>query len=570
MTTKEYDAAVKEQAAYEQARAELIDNENIKLAGLIADISRSSKPDNEKMVETKAARAQFVKATAKPYGEVLLEQQRAAEILDYQKNGSSEKQDIVLDDDIPSTIAHSFIQWSKVIHHYNTKDGWTICVDNKYQRVEDPTELEFYIRKFIRCFTYRITIKGEEQVRTPGHKHQTSGFIKSICEWLRDDPAIHLLPGQTAPCSLDGKLDTKAIVATNNKLVNIDTFETYPLTPQYYTLNYLPYDWEPEQRGDKWDVYLKETFSHNGVPDDDMILLACQWFGYSLLGHDQSQQKFMLLYGEASTGKTVFLDTLTRMLGDVNVSSVPLDKFDEPHLFASTYGKLLNATDEVAKHIETTIETTLKAHTGGGKVQYKEMYRKSFAAYPTAKIIIATNEKPSFKDTSEGIWRRLLLIPFDNVVSEKHRNMSLIADISANEMSYILKWAMQGAASLRQFGFVKPARMMQAAKNYKREALPEIVFFNDNYEDGSPLYSCDFVTVKEMRDAYVQFCLERGNKPKSDQKLARTRKKVFSNTELAVARIDGRAQRYFKQLVRKELQPDSEGAVQPENDYLTF
>lgn len=456
---------------------------------------------------------------------------------------------IILDNDHPDTIAEAFEKWSiehcGVIHRYNAIDQWSIFYKDKYQLVADEKEIEQYIRKFIaKKIRIKAKIKQEDGTykiyyASPDKKLKSNGSVTNVMLWLRDMESVHLLPGQKAPCSLDGSLDPKYILALNNGLLDWHSYPytLIPHTKEYYNLNYLPYEWHGEKDSEMWIKYLIDATGG----DVDLFELLQQWAGYCLMKHDQKEQKFVILFGESSTGKSVFIKVLTHLLGKENISNVPLEKFDDPHFVAQTYGKMLNITDESETHLEEVVETHLKHYTGGTMYMFKKLYQDGFSAYPTAKIMIVTNHLPSFKDTSEGIWRRLIVVPFNNVVPDEKIIKGLAEKIIETEMPGVLKWALEGARKLEKYGFVKPEICKQALADYRRESLPEMQFLDELFETGT---EDEKVSCKEFRIAYELWCNEQGIKAKSQKKLCKTLQKMFPLCERKRGR-DGLKLDYF-------------------------
>ena len=56
---------------------------------------------------------------------------------------------IIIKDDRPSTIAAAFEADSKVMHKYNSTDGFSIYSNDQYQQIKDDKELRIHIRRFL-------------------------------------------------------------------------------------------------------------------------------------------------------------------------------------------------------------------------------------------------------------------------------------------------------------------------------------------------------------------------------------------------------------------------------------
>ncbi len=449
---------------------------------------------------------------------------------------------VVLDDDMPDTMATAFREQSDVNYHWNSIDLWSIYSDGRYQKVEDETNIEGYIRRFISIVKMKKKIKKDSGFVTiivpPSAKMKTDTFIKHTMKWLRDDPAVYLRPAHKSPCSLTDKLDPQFIIPMKNGLLDWSKhpYVLHGLTPDFYSLQQLPFKWDKNrQESDMWTDYMIDATGG----DEELHTLLQQWAGYCFMKGNQDAQKFIILYGEAGTGKNVYSEVLSAGLGLENVSVVPLVNFNEPHLVTQTYGKMLNITDESETHLEQGIESSLKHYTGGGQYQFKRMYGKPFSAYPTAKIMILTNHLPAFTDTSNGIWRRLLVAPFDYVVPDDKKIEGFANKIIETEMSGVLAWALAGARRLMKYGFIVPEKCKEVAVVHRLESVPEIQFMQENIEVCDPdevwgRYSCS-----QFREAYEKFCKQQGTLPKGMRNLLKTIRKLFPLCERKRGRSDG-------------------------------
>ncbi|KKK54062.1 hypothetical protein LCGC14_3088520 [marine sediment metagenome] len=192
-------------------------------------------------------------------------------------------------------------------------------------------------------------------------------------------------------------------------------------------------------------------------------------------------------------------------------------------MVTQTYGKMLNITDESETTLEESIESNLKHYTGGTMYSFKKMYKPPFSAYPTAKIMIVTNHLPAFKDTSDGVWRRLLIVPFDYAVPKNRQVKGLASKIITTEMPGVLAWALKGARKLEKYGFIVPDKCTKKIAEYRREAIAEMTFLEENFEvDDDERIGCS-----AFRKDYEDWCKEQGVKPKGMRKLSKTMKKVF-------------------------------------------
>src|SRR5262249_19280874 len=147
--------------------------------------------------------------------------------------------------------------------------------------------------------------------------------------------------------------------------------------------------------------------------------LLQEWFGCCLL-FDTTHQSFLVLEGEGSNGKSVVCAVLAALLGTDNVSHVPLENFGQRFALTQTLGKLANIASEVGE-IDKAAEGTLKAFTSGDRMTFDRKGIAPVEAMPTARLVLATNNRPRFTDRSGGLWRRMLLMPFQVEIQAHER-----------------------------------------------------------------------------------------------------------------------------------------------------
>jgi putative DNA primase/helicase len=266
--------------------------------------------------------------------------------------------------------------------------------------------------------------------------------------------------------------------------------------------------------------------------DADRIALLQEFFGYALV-HTTDAQRCLILIGEGGNGKSVVLAGLHALLGAENVSTVPLEDFGRRFAMAQTLGKLANIVAEVGE-LDRTAEGTLKAFVSGDRMSFERKGKDPFTARPTARLVLSTNNLPRFADKSEGVWRRLCLVPFNRRVLEEERVPGMDKPewwLQHDEVPGILNWALDGLKRLRANGmrFTEPASCRAALEAHRRESDPCREFLIEHYapdDNGQPLRTA------EVYGTYTAWCQENGHKhPLSSQAFGRQVRRVFGLEE---------------------------------------
>src|SRR5262249_9616213 len=159
----------------------------------------------------------------------------------------------------------------------------------------------------------------------------------------------------------------------------------------------------------------------------------------------------LILFGEGGNGKSVVLAVLRAMLGADNIATVPLESFGQRFAMAQTLGKLANVCPQ-GGGIDRTAEGVLKSYIAGDQMFFEKKGKDGCSAPPTARLVIGTNNVPRFLDKTEGMWRRLNLMPMNVRIPKEERKAGMDKEsywARSGELPGILNWALAGLRRLR-------------------------------------------------------------------------------------------------------------------------
>ena len=190
--------------------------------------------------------------------------------------------------------------------------------------------------------------------------------------------------------------------------------------------------------------------------------------GYCLTGLT-SEHVLFFLYGTGANGKTVFINTLSGMMGDYAVTA-PMEMFLASHgeRHPTELAMLRGARLVVASETEDGrrwSEAKIKALTGGDKIAARFMRQDFFEFTPQFKLMIAGNHKPSLRSVDDAIRRRIHLIPFTVTIPPEQRDQELTEKLKA-EWPGILAWAIEGCLEWKETGLVPPEIVRMATDEY--------------------------------------------------------------------------------------------------------
>lgn len=334
---------------------------------------------------------------------------------------------------------------------------------------------------------------------------------------------------------IDGRLHDHDLIATSNGILDLtallagDSACLIPNSPMFFSLSMLPYGYDPSADCVKFKRSIKEI-----LPEDDSRKFLQMWFGYNLT-RDITQHKFTIFEGTGGNGKSVVLLVMRELLGHKNTSSVALEQFDLERTFplVSMVGKLANIVEEISD-VDKVAEGVLKALVSGSTISAERKHGDQFDFTPTAKLTFAGNTLPRFKDRTDGIWRRLILVPFkEKFLDETTRDTSLVDPNfwrNSGELPGILNWAIEGLAMLRKQGsFTEPQSSKDAKIAYKLDCNPADSFLRENCEFDKK--DSDKCFAGDLYRAYRDYCVSGGFSPLNSRNFAAEVKKAFPNTK---------------------------------------
>jgi putative DNA primase/helicase len=392
----------------------------------------------------------------------------------------------------PHLLAEKIIQRHHQIDGNDTilfhNGSWNKWCDSRYRLLPD-TEMRAITNHQLRVLLDELALMGSltqseilNVLRALEAKCLVPGTVE-IPSWL---PRVDHPPTSEPLSMTNGLLDVDAAISHKKSVL-------YPQSPLWFSRTHIEYEYDPDAVCPRWLRFLKQV-----LPESDKRRLLQEYAGYCLTT-DTSFHKFLILEGVGANGKSVVTDVITQMLGRDNVSHVALEQFGERFAMAPTVGKLANIASEIDLG-RSIAESVLKEFVSGDRVRVEYKFKTPFEAKPTTKLLFATNRLPKFEDTTEGIWRRLLVIKFDVRIPLGEQDRKLAQKICKKELPGILNWALRGLARLRKNArFTEPTSTLRAIKQHRLDSNPVMRFLEECFRfDPNQNTSC--------RSAHAKFC----------------------------------------------------------------
>jgi len=235
------------------------------------------------------------------------------------------------------------------------------------------------------------------------------------------------------------------LINLKNGILNTDTMELAPHTPDIVFIQQLPVTYDPTATCPNFEIFVNEI-----MHKDDVVLMQ-ELFGYCLRRTYELAVAVMLL-GEGENGKSTLLNVLRAMLGNENVATPSLqDLLNDRFAKSSLHGKLANIHADIPDS-KLTDTGSFKMLTGQDLVYAQEKHRDPFTFQNYAKLWYSANQLPWTRDKTRAFWRRWIVIRFPNSFDNDTANPNLLQELRV-ELPGILNWAIAGLQRLRQNGY---------------------------------------------------------------------------------------------------------------------
>jgi P4 family phage/plasmid primase-like protien len=265
-----------------------------------------------------------------------------------------------------------------------------------------------------------------------------------------------------------------------------------------------------------WQAFLERVFRH----DPELVPFMQRAIGYTLL--DEIRDHVVLFcWGQGGNGKGVLLNTVSHILGDyaaVGAQDLLLATNSDRHPcdMAMLRGARMVTCQELGPN-RAWDEPKLKSLTGGDPISARFMRQDFFTYMPQFTLWVAGNHKPSFRGVDEAIKRRVLLVPFLQVIPQAERDVELPAKLRA-EWPAILRWMIEGCLAYQREGLNPPESALAATKSYL-DAEDTLGQWIEERCVGHP--KIDWTALKSLYADWSAWCGERGLRAGDARSLSR-------------------------------------------------
>ena len=235
----------------------------------------------------------------------------------------------------------------------------------------------------------------------------------------------------------------KYIPLKGGKLLDWRTGEIKPWDPETHFTYVLPVEYDPDAKCPNWTKRLAEW-----LPDESARMVIQEYIGYSFIPY-MGIEMALWIKGEGANGKSLFLDTIQKMLGRDICSSATMSFLFSRFGKKPLLGKIMNIVHEAgADYLKGGNADDFKNMVSGGTITADVKNKEPVVFNNTAKFIFSANHDIGTTDKSNAWRRRILLIPFDQDFRNSGESKSAILTPIHEEFSGIFNWAIEGLKRL--------------------------------------------------------------------------------------------------------------------------
>jgi P4 family phage/plasmid primase-like protien len=281
------------------------------------------------------------------------------------------------------------------------------------------------------------------------------------------------------------KMDAnKDLIAFENGVFDTTTMEFRDGKPEDYITFSTGIDYDSNKQYYEYPEWSRvEKFLHQVLPDAEVREYFVKHLATNLIGGNPAQ-KFHILTGSGSNGKSMITNLMTRVLGDY-ACTVPISLMTQKRKSSGS------AAPEVARLRGRRFVTMqepdeaialntglMKEITSCEKMYARDLFKSGGEFEVQGKFHLACNDKPKINTTDGGTWRRLVVINFiskfvSNPTAPNEFPLDESIQFAVNSVEWAVPFAsylihvLKNSIGLRKL--VAPDKVMEYTAEYRNE-----------------------------------------------------------------------------------------------------
>jgi putative DNA primase/helicase len=325
------------------------------------------------------------------------------------------------------------------------------------------------------------------------------------------------------------------LIPCRNGLLDLSTRELLSHTPQFFNVNSMPFDYDPEAPSypPQWMEFLNQIWPGDKGKQERQCLQEI--FGLSLTSIT-SMQKMFLLLGPKRSGKGTIARVATALLGANNVVNPTLASLSSEFGLSPLIGKRVAIVSDARLGDRTNVQAVVErllTLSGEDDLTINRKYKNHWTGRLNVRFWLLSNELPRVTDSSGAFASRFILLVLRK--SFFGREDTKLTEKLLTELPGILNWSLIGLKRLLRRGYFEmPKSSLQAIRQFEDLTSPVGAFVRD----WCHVDPQEKVPVKQLYSVWKLWCEQQGHPPGSNIVFGRNLRAVVPQL-----RVSGRGRR---------------------------
>ncbi len=296
-------------------------------------------------------------------------------------------------------------------------------------------DIGFYRRVLDHEIDYLVNEIFGERIKKVGKSY----IYREVREFLRRESKLLVKESQLLPPRIWVFRDTF-----------VDTFsgETRPNDGNVFVCSALQCKYDEYATCPDFEVYLDSIAGGDGK----LVQLLWEVIAY-LLSRETRAKKIVFLIGKKDSGKSLFADILTGILGEESVSTLSANDFGKQFGLAELMGRHLNICMDLPDvPLSSEAVGKIKSITGGDLIRADVKFKEAVRFRATVRLLFGSNAMVRLAYPDQAFAERCIFIPFRYAVPREKQDLQLCEKL-LRERAGICRKAMNVYADLERRGF---------------------------------------------------------------------------------------------------------------------
>ncbi|MGI5946889.1 MAG: DNA primase family protein [Lachnospiraceae bacterium] len=296
-------------------------------------------------------------------------------------------------------------------------------------------DIGFYRRVLDHEIDYLVNEIFGERIKKVGKSY----IYREVREFLRRESKLLVKESQLLP---------PRIWVFRDKFVNAFSGETRPNDGNVFVCSALQCKYDEYATCPDFEVYLDSIAGGDGK----LVQLLWEVIAY-LLSRETRAKKIVFLIGKKDSGKSLFADILTGILGEESVSTLSANDFGKQFGLAELMGRHLNICMDLPDvPLSSEAVGKIKSITGGDLIRADVKFKEAVRFRATVRLLFGSNAMVRLAYPDQAFAERCIFIPFRYAVPREKQDLQLCEKL-LRERAGICRKAMNVYADLERRGF---------------------------------------------------------------------------------------------------------------------